>query len=80
MFTAMAGPLVFVVIVAVIALIVGAASEGRGRHIAREWLVNGRRPSVNDVYDDVPRPQNSLDLVGHLSGAPRFSAPDDAGR
>jgi hypothetical protein len=63
----MADVLMWGIIVSLIAIAVGAASEGRLQHGLRVLLGLAPRTESFNAYDDVPRPGYDWRLVGRLT-------------
>lgn len=69
MLSHMASTFIWGSVLSVIACLVAALSEGRGRHALKVLLGMAPRTERLNVYDDVPRPDVQWDLIGHLLDA-----------
>ncbi|BDZ61479.1 hypothetical protein Lsed01_01281 [Demequina sediminis] len=67
MFSAMMGTLVVAGIIAAMVFVAAFAAEGRGRRVVRMLLGEEELRSPREhLFDEVERPQPTLDVVGKL--------------
>lgn len=67
MFSHMEGTLIVAGLIAVVVIVAAFASEGRGQRLIRILLgEETRRPVKEHLFDELERPEASLDVVGRL--------------
>ncbi|WP_062309949.1 hypothetical protein [Demequina rhizosphaerae] len=67
MFSYMVQTLVVGGLIAAIVFVAAFASEGRGRRVVRILLgAEERRPVREHLFDEIERPESTLDVVGEL--------------